>query len=84
MNFRKPVRLDTAHHTFWVLFSAGSASGRHCDSTGAPHQPLHTWMGDLPGMGVALPGVAVIGTPHPAMRTILTPDALQFVAMLAR
>jgi malate synthase len=36
----------------------------------------------MPGMGAA--GVGVVGTPHPAMRTILTPDALEFVAMLAR
>lgn len=35
-------------------------------------------------VGVNVPGVAVIGKPHPATRTVLTPDALEFVAMLAR
>lgn len=41
-------------------------------------------MGDMPGMGVNVPGVAVVGKPHPAMRTVLTPEALEFTAMLAR
>lgn len=41
-------------------------------------------MGDMPGMGVNVPGVAIVGKPHQAMHTVLTPEALEFTAMLAR
>jgi hypothetical protein len=41
-------------------------------------------MGDFPGLSVNVPGVAIVGMPHPAMRTVLSPDALEFTAMLAR
>jgi hypothetical protein len=41
-------------------------------------------MGDFPGLAVNVPGVAIVGMPHPAMRSVLSPDALEFTAMLAR
>jgi hypothetical protein len=34
--------------------------------------------------GADLAGIAIKGTPHPAIETVLTPEALVFVATLAR